>query len=75
MRVLSLAATALTAALPAACQLPGERFGRIRPVWQQRVTASVALCARRDSNPRPSAPEAGGVGAHRRSPTQFQPFA
>src|SRR5260370_21346174 len=35
----------------------------------------LSECTRRDSNPRPSAPEAGGVGDHPRSPTLFQRFA
>src|SRR5712692_9931346 len=46
--------------------------GDLRPVWQQRVTASVTLCARRDSNPRPSAPEAAPASDHQRWPFSFQ---
>jgi len=52
-------------------KLPAAR-GDLRPVWPKRVIAFVSLCARRDSNPRPSAPEATPAGDHQRWPLSFQ---
>src|SRR5713101_3164588 len=44
----------------------------LRPRWPKRETASVTRCARRDSNPRPSAPEAAPASDHQRWPLSFQ---